>query len=79
MQIIDQHPVGFMFAGYIVVNSVAAGMPMPEPGSGIAYRWAHGSLNALALNIETLMRARNNRLAQLSPGIDGQNAAGNPG
>lgn len=78
MHLIDTHPFGCAVTGFLLVNALAAGMPPPVPGSGIAYRWMHGSLNALALNVEALVRARYSRLPQLPP-AGGTDNAGSPG
>ena len=58
MTIIQAHPDLCLFLGYLIFCAVAGGMPPPEQGSGVGYRWLHGSLNLLALNLQSVVRAR---------------------
>lgn len=42
----------WLFIGWYVFSSVVSGMPAPDSGSGLGYRWAYASLHLLAANFD---------------------------
>lgn len=65
------HQDPFLFSAallgiYMAFNAFVAGMPEPDEHSSVAYRWAFGSLHALAFNIDKLAASKG--FPQLQPG-----------
>lgn len=53
---IAAHPAPSALAAYWIFSAVVSGMPEPVPASGVGYRWAYGTLHALAGDVSAYIR-----------------------